>query len=472
LILKKLYNKKVLLAPATPLTISFAKVLEKEDIKVIGFIDKNKTGKNIYKYENLSNIKFDLILIYNDLFFMSIYENILKYVNKKIVYRVIYHNNKYQLLNNKEIRFQLRKEKFFKFKIEIYQKIQKTLSSLFDKTDFKRKYIVILTKNHIGANSKYMYLYLSNNNYRIFLISKDINAKQLDKNYLIFNSLKSYIIISLAKVIIIDEIIYEYFHNFSKKQITIQLWHGLGIKKLFPVKNIHFSYFISTSNKINEVLYKELFIAKKFLNYGYPRNDIFFREVTNNDLKLSDKKIFDLSKNNKIILYMPTYRDLLEDNIPPFNFEELNQVFKKMEVYLIVKLHPFIQNQFTIKYSNIIFFPSKKDIYPILKYTNILITDYSSIIYDFLLLDRPIIAFVYDIEKFYATRNGFAFDYDSYTPAKQVKTQKELISEIYNIFSGKDIFKNKRKKLLEELFDYKDGNAAKRIKNLIIKDKK
>jgi len=465
-LLENLKNKKIVLVPTTPLTISFAKKLDQQDIKVVGFIDKNKEGKNIYKYEDIPNIEFDVILIYNDLFFEPIYKSVLEKADKNLIYRVVQDKN-YKLLNYKQIKYQLRKQKIFNFKQTVYNNLQKSLTIFVDSLRLKRKYIVILTKNHIGANTKYIYLYLKRRNYNVVLISANKDAKELDGNYLNFYSLKSYYIMALAHTIIVDEVIYEYFNNLSSKQITIQLWHGVGIKKLNPIKNISYDYFISTSNWTNTTNFQNVFNAREFLNYGYPRNDIFFRDIVDEDLNLCDKKIFELSKDNKIILYMPTYRDLLEDNIPPLDFDIFNKFLKENNIYFIVKLHPFVEDILSKKYSNVIFYPSKKDIYPILKNTDILITDYSSILYDFLLLDKPIISFVYDIEKYFDTRNGFLFDYDEYTPAKQVKTQKELIEEIINLFNGDDKYKTQRIEVRDKFFDYIDGKSCERIENIV-----
>ncbi|NPA73744.1 MAG: hypothetical protein GXO12_03455 [Epsilonproteobacteria bacterium] len=465
---QKLQNKKILLVPATPLTTSFSKKLEEEGIDIIGFVDKNKTGKNIYRYEDISNIKFDLILIYNDIFFEEIYKSCLEKADKTKIYRVVGLDNGYKIVGYKDIKSWLKKQKLLHYRQKIFQNIQNLVSNLYDLFGLKRKNIVVLTKNYIGANSKYLFLFLRKNNHKVYLISNNKKAKELDINYLKFNSLKSYIVLSTVKIVITDEVIYEYLSSLSKNCKTIQLWHGVGIKRLNPVCNIKYDYFISTSNWTNETNFKNIFKVDKFLNCGYPRNDIFFRDLNEEDLGLCDINIFNLAKSKKTILYAPTYRDLLEDNIPPLDFAKFNEFLKKLNIYLIVKMHPFVSDM-AKKYSNIIFFPSKDDVYPILKYTDILITDYSSILYDFLLLDRPIISFAYDLDKYGCTRDGFLFDYESFTPAKIVLTEDELKKEIKDLLNGDDLYKYKREEVLKKFFDYKDGKSSKRIEKLINK---
>lgn len=78
--------------------------------------------------------------------------------------------------------------------------------------------------------------------------------------------------------------------------------------------NIEYDYFISTSNWTNETNFINVFCAKKFLNYGYPRNDIFFKNEEEIDLIFCNKKIYSLLQNKeykKVALYMPTIREYL-----------------------------------------------------------------------------------------------------------------------------------------------------------------
>jgi len=462
-----LKGKKLLLAPATPLTISFAQKLKNSDIEVVGFLDKNKTGDKIYRYNKIKDLDYDYILIYNEQFFWSIYAEIVKNANKKRVYRVVKKSNDYELFDNKRIKKEKLKKIKKDFKIKLFEKIQKYFAIIIDLLKIKRDLTVVLTKDFIGGNAKYLYLFLKKDGKRVELISNTDLAEKLEKKYVPFYSLKSYIKIAIAKNIIVDEMIYEYFNNTTVTQNKIQLWHGVGIKKLNPVKNLKFDYFISTSNWTNETNFKNIFNADKFLNYGYPRNDLFFRETLKDDLVLCDEWIYKLSENKKTIVYMPTYRDILEDNIPPLDFDYLDEVFGKIGIVFIMKLHPFVKELIQSRYKNIIFYPSKYDIYPVLKNTDILITDYSSVLYDYLLLDKPIISFVYDKEKYVTTRNGFLFDYDEYTPAKQVFNQDELIKEINYILEGNDDFGEKRKEIMNKFFDYIDGKSCKRIKEIL-----
>jgi CDP-glycerol glycerophosphotransferase (TagB/SpsB family) len=307
------------------------------------------------------------------------------------------------------------------------------------------------------------------------ITNNEMELRELEKSGLKsckFNSLYSYILASKAKNIISEQVILEYFKDISTSQKTLQLWHGVPFKKLNSVNNIEYDYFVATSDYLNKEIFSFLFKSKKYINCGYPRIDAFSDE---DNLLFCDKNIYELVKNNKkngikTIIYVPTYRDDVESNISPIDFFKLDNFLVENNICFIVKFHHFVLEQFDIKiddskkYNNIVFYNSQGDIYPIIKYVDLLITDYSSIAFDYLLLNRPIIYFDYDIEEYKQSRGEFLLDYDKYTPGIKVKNQIELEKAILTTLE-KDAFFNQRKELVKELFDYVDHNVSNRIFN-------
>ena len=102
----------------------------------------------------------------------------------------------------------------------------------------------------------------------------------------------------------------------------------------------------------------------------------------------------------------------------------------------------------------------------LLYYTNILITDYSGIYFDFLLLKRPIIFYDYDFEEYNRVR-GFLFDYYEHTPGPKVKTQEELLKAIERYLENPSLDKEKRELLKNKFHKYTDGKASERVYNKI-----
>lgn len=469
--MNKFKNKKIFITTYTPISKAFESYLS-SNIKYIfhGFIDKNKIGDNVYKVDNiLNNTIFDYIIIISPNHFHSIYEEYEKLFDKEKICIIDIVDGEYKLKN---------------YIGENYKSNIKYYSELIDSSDQKRESIVFICKGFIDSNNKYFFLYCLSQNIEVCLITDNINQLEVLRD----NNLPCALLdtengdkeIAQAKYIVLDQANYTYFFV-SKNQILIQLWHGVGLKKMSKLDNITYDYFISTSNWTNETNFKNIFSSKKYLNLGYPRNDIFFRTEDDKDLIFCDKNIYNLLKNKvykKIVLYMPTFREYLfnkeidfkESEVFPLNFDELNNILLKNEILFLVKFHPCVMEIFEKiskkqKFSNIKFLTTKGDIYPIIKYVDILITDYSSIAYDFLLLDRPIIFFDYDREIYERNMGGFLFDYDEFTPGIKVKNQDELISAI----KEKDSYKEQRDYIKEIFFDSTNIRSSENIFKEIIK---
>ncbi|RXJ81108.1 CDP-glycerol glycerophosphotransferase family protein [Arcobacter sp. F2176] len=450
--MKEFLNKKVLLSPCSPLTLALKQYLVEQNIEVIGFIDKNKSDENIYKIDQIGSIEFDSILILSPNHFFAIYNEYLEYYKKDIIYEVELRENKYNFSNkitSKEYQFKYLPKKF----------------------DIKREKFVFISKGFISSNNKFFYLYCFRNGIDTVILTD--NVEQLEELQLkklpceLLETNEADYNIAIAKFIIFDQGNYTYLPPLHKEQKTIQLWHGVGLKKMSKMDNITYDYFVSTSNWTNETNFKNIFSAKTFLDTGYPRNDILDKEYKEDDLDLlfCDKEIYRFVKSDKkIVLYMPTHRE--KQTKVHLDFNTLNESLKEINYYMIVKLHPFVleyyKNYEDNEYSNILFHNANGDIYPLLKHTDILISDYSSIVYDFLLVDKPIVFFNYDIDD-YNINMTFLFDYNEYSPGIKVKNQDELI---LSLLSVEDNYINQRKKICNKFFAFKGNSSLRLIEEL------
>ena len=485
-------EKKVLIAPLSPITNKLANYLQIEyQMDVIGYIDSFKDGENIIKPKDIRNYNFDVIFIFSPNHFEPIYKTIKTYVSSKNIYKIDVSNNKnYMFEDRLKIMKGTIKKKFVYFNNKNKQIFLKKLSKFMDFIGYKRKKSLFIAEGFIDSNIKHIYLYyIKNKKNAILLTDNKQHYQELKKNNLPVVKLfswKGYFYTALAKKIYLDHFILDYLEYISNKQITIQLWHGTPLKPIRDRSKFKYTYFISTSDFINKQVFKNVFQSNKFLNYGYPRNDILLTDKEDKlDLILCDNDIYSKVLKNKeenqiVIIYMPTFRENGFDKFP-LDFKKLNDDMKKINAYFYVKLHPYVLDKYrdSIKeenYSNVVFYNTSGDIYPILKYVDILITDYSSIAYDFLLLDRPIIFFNYDFDEYVQARKAdlgedLLFDYNEFSPGKKVQTQIDLIKEIVNLKYGNDNFSLHRKKIRNLFFDYVDGKSCERIEKLL-KDKK
>ncbi|HPZ10414.1 MAG TPA: CDP-glycerol glycerophosphotransferase family protein, partial [Candidatus Eremiobacteraeota bacterium] len=314
-----------------------------------------------------------------------------------------------------------------------------------------------------------------------------------------YPSLTAILILLRASTLIVDN--YWWYRNMKYyllyRSYKVQMWHALGIKAIgtdmlkvlsWPKRlfkkciyilgglYVNYDLLLHTSEFYIKNYFEGAIEFKKALVCGYPRNDCFFQEI--NDLILLETDIRAIEKTKeakkngyKVILYGPTFsgsgRDPIMDRA--LNIERLQEFVKKYKILFVFKFHHNPRHKYEIKESeNIIVYNNFKDMYPLLPLVDLLISDYSSIHMDCLLIDKPCIFFPYDYED-YIRRNGeLKFSYDWIAPGPKCNTQEELEEEIIKyLIEKKDDYKEKRKDLLEVVFKYKDGKSSERMWNII-----
>jgi len=285
----------------------------------------------------------------------------------------------------------------------------------------------------------------------------------------------------------------------------VYLSHGTPLKKIFY--DIEQKNYLEDSSYFQE-LYRKIFRKKKkdteFKNSmfpatseesrkkissgfrapiehveitGYPRNDAFFQEVNQHVPMI--KKIFDLKKEGKnIAIYMPTFRawNKFDPNrLQLSNLQYINDYLENINTILLLKLHHGeIKQLDTLNlsiYPNIIPVTQesiKYDIYPIMKLTDALITDYSGVYFDYLILNKPIIFAPFDIENYQKTIKTLYYRYDDVTPGPKAISWEEVMNHLSDISEGVDEYKAQRQAMNDRFNIYKDGNNSQRVFDKII----
>ena len=267
----------------------------------------------------------------------------------------------------------------------------------------------------------------------------------------------------------------------GKKQSVIQLWHGSpykaadeGMLKGHSWKRQYYTHVFSSSKNFAPI-YSRYFSTplEHIFICGHPRCDALFKESPN----------YDFGSYNKIILWAPTFRKSEitgysdtkknSDLIPILtnnDFAEINQALKALGVKIVVKLHPIqdlkdynvVDMDHFILLSHADFLKRKMDLYRFMVQCDALITDYSSIFYDYMLLDRPI-AFTEDDLEDYSDTRGYAVDDPSgYKPGFRIKNKQDLLQFVKDLADGKDDYKAERARVLDLTSDYRDGLFCKR----------
>ncbi|WKB35261.1 CDP-glycerol glycerophosphotransferase family protein [Terrilactibacillus sp. S3-3] len=243
---------------------------------------------------------------------------------------------------------------------------------------------------------------------------------------------------------------------------------------------------ISYSKLFNQVMGKCFGInEERFKVTGSPRNDL----LLNADGKKNLSKLFHIKANKyKFIFYMPTWRtttyaDRVDGsqnnnlfNMSQFDLSLFDQFLREHHIKLVIKLHPAEEMKALKEFEQYrsIFVVTEKllqekdmDIYEVLNGGDLLITDYSSVYFDFLLMNRPIIFTPTDIEAYSRTRGFVLNPYEEWTPGPKVLTQLDLTNEIVKSLDDPDYYKQDRIKIKNIVHDYQDAQSANRVWHLI-----
>lgn len=272
----------------------------------------------------------------------------------------------------------------------------------------------------------------------------------------------------------------------------IQTWHGTPLKKLaldmetvnmagetnidkyrqnFYENTRTWDYLISQNNYSTEIFKRAFAFDKTMLEIGYPRNDILFRG-NNHESIVELKQQMGLPLDKKILLYAPTWRDneYYAKGAYKFNnamnFDLLREKLGD-EYICIVKYHYLVrENLDWSAYEGFVYkFDMCEDIAELYLVSDMLITDYSSVMFDFSILERPMLFFTYDLEEYKDSLRGFYFDFLEEAPGPITRTTEELVESIltYNA----EEFKNKYEGFHNKYNHADDGKASGRVVELI-----
>ena len=330
--------------------------------------------------------------------------------------------------------------------------------SIYEKTSVVDKTVLLESQQGKNLNGNIFYLLkeLMRNkeykNYKVFLSVNEncvqkfkllLNKYTLNPDIVIIESKKYFQILSSAQYLITDT---SFTPNFIKKdnQIILNVWHGTPLKhlgkkdnsSLHSIGNVQKNFIVSDyllypneymmNHMIEDYMLENICNAKCLL-HGYPRNEIFF-EPKNEEI------INKYNLNNmEIIGYMPTWRGTIsniDDEISIIKkfFQTIDMNLNDNQI-LLVNLHPFIDDIMDYsEFQHIMPFPCEYETYEVLNLCDQLITDYSSVFYDYANTRRKIILFTYDLEKYIKDR-GLYISIDS-LPFPIVETVEDLIKEI------------------------------------------
>lgn len=280
----------------------------------------------------------------------------------------------------------------------------------------------------------------------------------------------------------------------KKSQVYIQCWHGTPLKKLGydidarkvnamnTVKEIRYKH-RADSKRYSYMISPSAFCSEKFASafnlkdksiireLGYPRNDYLFNYSAEDVWRI--KSSLEIPRGKTVILYAPTWRDNQHDSDKGYTYS-LNMDFSKLkkslgdDYVILFRSHYFIANMMDLsEYEGFVFDVSRyNDINELYVISDMLVTDYSSVFFDYANLKRPMLFYMYDFDEYKNELRDFYIDISS-LPGPIVKSQQELAEEILNINSYNKKYGEKYRAFCDRYNYLDDGNAAKRVCRLI-----
>lgn len=334
------------------------------------------------------------------------------------------------------------------------------------------------SQNGFGDNPKFLFITIIENHpdIRAIWIAKDINLVKLLKSKgfeaYYWMSLKGLYHTATSKVFISDDSTLDINQYLSEGAFYVNLWHGCGIKRvrwqslgsyvkkygyenekemlnslyfkvtfypiLFRQNNLCLTpshiqkheFFAPMMNMPEEDCIVGIYPRSRFLIHGVDAAIGFIKQYE--DLSTSTF-VNSLKEYKKVYIYMPTWRNDGRDFITQaqIDWKQLNDIMRDKEELFILKLHPATKMDVNevAYYSNILLYPSGVDPYVLLPFIDCLITDYSSVYTDFLIMNKEIILFVFDYDE-YMAKSCDLLDYDRYYIGKRVYNFKELLGVI------------------------------------------
>lgn len=360
-----------------------------------------------------------------------------------------------------------------------------SLISLFFKVNEKKVTFASYRDVELKGNLAFIYQEINAKfpDYEVHFLFKRLSSTKMGKFSYLLHMLKASYHLATSKLFIIDDFYFPVYAIKPRKGTDIvQLWHAAGAFKKFGLSTIDKSFGPSTeylkhlkihsnyskvyvSSKEVVPFYAEAFDmpSKNIYPLGIPRSDYFFMEELHRQLKARFYKMYPDLLGRKLLLYAPTFRGKSHYQNQfqfPLDFHEMARDLGS-EYALIVHLHPYMKGELHAggELDQFVYhIQGNYTIEELLVLSDILVTDYSSVIFDYSLLCRPIAFIADDLEEYKAERD-FYYPFESFIPGPFFSESVSLTEWIKKGEFDLNIVMNFRSKF----FDFHDGRASQRI---------
>lgn len=361
----------------------------------------------------------------------------------------------------------------------------------------RRKDLIVVIGRDGGKfadNTKYFFLQAQNCSLScarcVWLTSHHAEKNRLDSSGLpvvIYPSLQGIWLLVRAGILVVDSIdwylqLRVFLLGGARK---VQLWHGVGFKRIegskinheasnkrwisgsLPVRlrsclrylmgrNVRYDLVNTTSQFYLEEVFRPAFSSRHFLAAGYPRNTFACsgKALLGADIRIMQQVVDWQRLKHRVVLVVPTFRD---SRPTPMGLDfatcrELDSWCGRNQIELIFKFHPCERGAADIVGKHLHLYETGADLYPLMGFADAMVTDYSSIYMDFLLLDKPVAFLAPDMEDYVRLDRQIQFDYAAMTPGPKVETWPALLNALEQQWTN-DTYRLQRHALALKAFD-------------------
>ena len=333
--------------------------------------------------------------------------------------------------------------------------------------------------------------------YKLYYILDNPGAADIGGNVVkVKNSrLRFYYVMAVAGIWVCDTRLQNYIIK-RKGVVYIQTWHGTPLKKLaldmnnvemaesrdiesykreFVKNSASWDYLVSQNPFSTEVFKRAFAFKKNIVECGYPRNDVLFYGNTP-AYKEKLRRKYNIPDGKKVMLYAPTWRDNKYYNNSDYKFETELEFSKMKEHFcsewvLLAKYHYMVKdNKDYSEYDGFVMpMKAESDIAELYLISDILITDYSSVMFDYSILGKPMFFYVFDYESYKNELRGFYFDLAECAPGPLVNDTASLIAAIDGVVNGNESEKYKPAydEFVKRFNPFDNGSASEKIADII-----
>ena len=269
-----------------------------------------------------------------------------------------------------------------------------------------------------------------------------------------------------------------------KGQIEIQTMHGTPLKTLgldvksdFPTEEsivsfkrrcARWDYLIVQSPRVEEITKSCYLFDRTFLRTGYPRNDELFRKSDKEHQRKLKEKL-GVDPDTKLVLYAPTWRVSGRFDLE-LDFARLSEALGPDYTFALRRHHLALPGFTKAELmGDALDFTFEKSIDDLLLAADIVITDYSSLMFDYAILDRPMLFFAYDLEQYRDNLRGFNIDLEKEAPGPILKTTDEVIEAIKACGDGLGEYKEMHERFKRAFLPYETGHASEGVFKQVFK---